>query len=199
MPTIQIPGLEEDEIRCLFAVSKTEYMKSPRPSDMQFDWFFNSAYLGLIDAKKRVDKTNPKWKSFLSFRMKGAIKDALRNYDEVPRSMRKIGGVPNKIYFSDVDRSKTEQGDGKHKLLADEILGIEAPEIKNRDHSIWKVLTRTFGHETTLILRLYYAEGMFMSEVGKVVGYSESRISQIIKQHLPRIKHVLRNYNSKAA
>ena len=50
-------------------------------------------------------------------------------------------------------------------------------------------LTRDLAREERLVLMLYYFEGMTMAEIGSVLNLSESRVSQIHKEILQRLRH----------
>jgi RNA polymerase sigma factor for flagellar operon FliA len=50
-------------------------------------------------------------------------------------------------------------------------------------------LTRGLPREERLVLTLYYFEGMTMAEIGSVLSLSESRVSQIHKDILVRLRH----------
>src|SRR4030043_511803 len=46
-----------------------------------------------------------------------------------------------------------------------------------------------------LMISLYYYEELTMKEIGKIMGYTESRISQLHTQAMYRLKHKLREYS----
>jgi RNA polymerase sigma factor for flagellar operon FliA len=45
-----------------------------------------------------------------------------------------------------------------------------------------------------LLISLYYYEELTMKEIGQIMGYTESRISQLHTQAMYRLKHKLREY-----
>jgi RNA polymerase sigma factor for flagellar operon FliA len=45
-----------------------------------------------------------------------------------------------------------------------------------------------------LLISLYYYEELTMKEIGQIMGYTESRISQLHTQAMYRLKHKLRPY-----
>lgn len=49
------------------------------------------------------------------------------------------------------------------------------------DHDEFEFLLRGINHDDRIIMRLYYVGGYYMKEIAKIVGYTESRISQKIK------------------
>jgi len=50
-------------------------------------------------------------------------------------------------------------------------------------------ITRGLNREEKLVLILYYYEGLTMSEIGLVLNLSESRVSQIHKDVLTRLRN----------
>ncbi len=46
-----------------------------------------------------------------------------------------------------------------------------------------------------LLISLYYYEELTMKEIGQIMGYTESRISQMHTQAMYRLKHKLREYS----
>jgi RNA polymerase sigma factor for flagellar operon FliA len=46
-----------------------------------------------------------------------------------------------------------------------------------------------------LLISLYYYEELTMKEIGQIMGYTESRISQLHTQAMYRLKHKLREYS----
>ena len=46
-----------------------------------------------------------------------------------------------------------------------------------------------------LLISLYYYEELTMKEIGQIMGYTESRISQLHTQAMYRLRHKLREYN----
>jgi len=49
-----------------------------------------------------------------------------------------------------------------------------------------------------LLVSLYYYEELTMKEIGEVMGYTESRISQLHTQAMCRLRHRLRDYSQEA-
>lgn len=69
------------------------------------------------------------------------------------------------------------------------------PAVKVARQLLADHLTRGLSHEERLVLDLYYFEQMTMAEIGSVLMLSESRVSQIHKEILQRLRqrfgHVL--------
>lgn len=65
----------------------------------------------------------------------------------------------------------------------------EDPATKVSRELLTEHLTSALPHEERLVIRLYYFEGMTMAEIGSVLSLSESRVSQIHKDILVRLRH----------
>jgi len=65
----------------------------------------------------------------------------------------------------------------------------EDPAIKVTRELLTDHLTRGLSREERLVIVLYYFEEMTMAEIGSVLDLSESRVSQIHKEILQRLRH----------
>ena len=63
------------------------------------------------------------------------------------------------------------------------------PAVKVSRELLTDYLTKGLAREERLVLVLYYFEEMTMSEIGNVLALSESRVSQIHKEILQRLRH----------
>lgn len=59
------------------------------PPLLTVDDLVSVGIIGLLDAMRTFDSSKAKLKTFAEFRIKGAMLDELRNFDEVPRSLKK--------------------------------------------------------------------------------------------------------------
>ncbi|MFQ5461853.1 MAG: sigma-70 family RNA polymerase sigma factor [Phycisphaerae bacterium] len=69
----------------------------------------------------------------------------------------------------------------------------EDPAVTVSRELLTEHLTRGLPREERLVLTLYYFEGMTMAEIGSVLRLSESRVSQIHKDILQRLRHRFAN------
>jgi RNA polymerase sigma factor (sigma-70 family) len=72
---------------------------------------------------------------------------------------------------------RTDNSDRDQDMLA--ITDAELERVDHEDEITQ--LSRGFGVFNVLILRLYYLENMTMKEIGALIGRSEGRVSQILK------------------
>lgn len=63
------------------------------------------------------------------------------------------------------------------------------PAVRVSRDMLSKYITRGLSREERLVLVLYYYEDLTMAEIGSVLNLSESRVSQIHKDILQRLRH----------
>ncbi len=87
----------------------------------------------------------------------------------------RVGSISTRVARSDAGQRDLEGAD----LLADD--RQPDPSQAAERLSVRQLLTRGMSRAERLILILYYHEGMSMKEIGKTLGMSESRVSQLHK------------------
>lgn len=177
-------------------------------AQVRYDELLSAASVGLLHAvpKFRLDGgANPK--TFLAFRIVGEIKDYLREQDWLSRKERlklsrverwseaqfaagrvvtdddieaEFGKLPNRIEPRSISRVvfKGELRD----LTVSECLVARA----ETDSRVSVELLRNLNRNERLIV-LLYADGVTMKEIGRELGLSESRVSQMVKELRPRL------------
>ena len=100
--------------------------------------------------------------------------------------------------------------DGPHKTMSRSLEQLEPdlPEIL-QDAQVWdsflavhlselqEIMVRAIEalpDKEKLLISLYYYEELTMKEIGEIMGYTESRISQLHTQAMYRLRHQLRDY-----
>ena len=152
----------------------------------------SDAFVGLINA---IDKFDPcrgiKFMTFATIRIRGAMLDGLRERDWVPR----------------LERLRISQGDTQQKsrMVSLEAINEKIAKMCNRSfdrkdpaapdpasaediRDFWRIVLKGFNRIERLIVTLYFIEDLTMKQIGKQVGLSESRISQLMSALRPRIE-----------
>jgi RNA polymerase sigma factor for flagellar operon FliA len=97
-------------------------------------------------------------------------------------SLRQLAGYP---------------GGGKKpaEFLQDENLqdALQAAHLSQLRQIVIKAL-EVLPDKENLLIYLYYYEELTMKEIGQIMGYTESRISQLHTQAMSRLRHRLREY-----
>ncbi|RKY03257.1 FliA/WhiG family RNA polymerase sigma factor [Candidatus Poribacteria bacterium] len=194
----------------------------------------SAGIIGLLDAIEKFDPSKKaSFKTYATYRIKGAILDEIRALDWVPRNVREKAQILENAYAAleqKLMRPPTEEEvaeylkisvdklrdmllevQGAALLTLDDIVLDEetgesirehvvdkntaTPEQKMAYEEAKKLLARAIEglpEKEKLVLSLYYYEEMTMKEIGRVLGVSESRVSQIHSSAILRLKGKLK-------
>ena len=183
-------------------------MRSRLPQSVDQDDLVSDGVLGLMDAIERFDPGRGlSFQTFAVPRIRGAIIDGLRAMDFVPRSVRdkvrivaqataaleeRLGRPPEDTEIAreigvpvQQVRDLTRQASSNHANLddfelADELASAADESLEAGDVSA--SLRRVVGElneRDQVVIALYYFEGLTLAEIGRVLGVTESRISQV--------------------
>lgn len=136
-----------------------------------------AAAIALGRARETFDPSRGvKWASYAQWRARGAMLDALREIDHVPRLERaraRAAGreLPEVLSMQgDAVDVASQGGDRATTPAADELAA-------RRD--LWAELPRLVGRRGAEVLRGCFLDGLTLLEIGRELGISESRTSQI--------------------
>lgn len=184
-------------------------MRSRLPHTVDQDDLVSDGVIGLMDAIERFDPGRGlSFQTFAVPRIRGAIIDGLRAMDFVPRSVRdkvrivqqaqhaleeRLGRLPDDeevarelgVGVQQV-RELTRQTSSAHANLDDFDLADEldsaaaetAVEKGDANASLMRVIEE-LSERDQVVIALYYFEGLTLAEIGRVLGVSESRVSQV--------------------
>lgn len=184
-------------------------LRSRLPETVEYADLVSDGIFGLMEAIERFDPDRGlSFQTFAVPRIRGAMVDALRSLDWVPRSVRDkvrqveeaqrdlevaLGRIPEEAEVAahldmSVDtlralsaKAATSSVSALEDLdLADELSpsGTQAVE----DEASRATLLRVVGdlpERDQVIIALYYFEHFTLAEIGRVLGVSESRVSQL--------------------
>jgi RNA polymerase sigma factor for flagellar operon FliA len=183
-------------------------MRSRLPHSVDQDDLVSDGVLGLMDAIERFDPARGlSFQTFAVPRIRGAIIDGLRAMDFVPRSVRdkvrivqqatialeeRLGRLPEDEEIArevgvpvQQVRDLTKQASSNHANLddfelADELASAADSSVEQGDtkDSLRRVIGE-LGERDQVVIALYYFEGLTLAEIGRVLGVTESRISQV--------------------
>ncbi len=121
----------------------------------------SAAYFGLIDAAQRYDPSRYQFSTFAARRVRGAIQDALRSL--APRG-----------YTRNASSAPRRESDGSLDHASPSLpVGWELDSIDAIDS-----LTAALPDRERAVLRLYYAHGLNLKQIGARLGFSESLACQ---------------------
>ena len=184
-------------------------LRTRLPDSVDYNDLVSDGIIGLMDAIERFDPGRGlTFQTFAVPRIRGAMVDALRALDWVPRSVRekvrrvdeaqrileaRLGRIPDdpeiaaelgipvselrelyaKVAFTSV--ATLDDLD-----LADDLAGAATHRVED-DHAK-AALLKVVGElpeRDQVIIALYYFEGFTLAEIGRVLGVTESRVSQL--------------------
>lgn len=184
-------------------------LRTRLPDSVDYGDLVSDGIIGLMEAIDRFDPARGlTFQTFAVPRIRGAMVDALRALDWVPRSVRekvrqveqaqrvleaRLGRIPDDPEIADelgmsvpalrdlyAKVSFTSVGTLEDLELADDLSAAATHEIE--DDQAKAALLRVVGElpeRDQILIALYYFEGLTLSEIGRVLGVSESRVSQL--------------------
>lgn len=157
----------------------------------------SSGIIGLAEAWDRYDTSRGvAFEAFAVPRIKGAVIDAIRSSDWVPRKARQRSrntGEPVAVLVSlDGQRSNGESDGSSADRIADESLplpGMELLAAEQRRELV--VALNDLPERERLIVTLHYFHGTQLAEIARSLGVTESRVSQLHGRALRMLRETL--------
>jgi len=174
------------------------------------DDLVSAGMIGLLDAAGKFDgSSGVPFEKYAEFRIRGAMIDELRKMDCVPRSIRvqvnrtkrfcegfeKMNGSPPEIEGL-TSMNEAFVYDRNIKLEDCPSKDADSFEILSREETkrdVAKMLDQLSQSEKTIISLMYYNE-LSMTHVGEEMGLTTSRISQIHKGVLSKLRKKSRKF-----
>ena len=169
-------------------VARNWFHKVPR--SVTFDEIVSAAWAGAIDAADRFDPARKvKLASFAKWRISGAIGDYLRSLDPVSRDERRKlkanPDVPQPRTFS--IQSVYDNGDRRIFDIGDK-RSRQAVRRVEAGLDVAKIIRRADVKPRAISILTRHAHGEKMKAIGRSEGIKESRVSQICKATLVKLR-----------
>lgn len=103
--------------------------------------------------------------------------------------LSRLSQLGKEVHFSAMEPSGDRRSQGSSHGWDIRDPHSEDPAVKVTRELLTDHLGRGLAREERLVLMLYYFEDMTMAEIGSVLNLSESRVSQIHKEILQRLRH----------
>lgn len=103
--------------------------------------------------------------------------------------LSRLSQLGKEVHFSAMEPSGDRRSQGSSHSWDIRDPHSEDPAVKVTRELLTDHLGRGLAREERLVLMLYYFEDMTMAEIGSVLNLSESRVSQIHKEILQRLRH----------
>jgi RNA polymerase sigma factor for flagellar operon FliA len=203
------------------AVKKMAYKLNERlPSNIEFDELYSIGIEELVKRSKFYDSSlNDNFWGYSKKRIYGSMLDFLRSLDTISRSSRKLVKMIDKEVLKYVNEHDNEPGDDYlSELLGESIEKIREAKIASeiyatlpmndqlhildnsnvledveRDLLIEKItgIIDTFKERDRMVIQLYYLEELSLKEISDTLNITQSRISQIHKSIVIKIRNIL--------
>jgi RNA polymerase sigma factor for flagellar operon FliA len=165
------------------------------PRSVTEEELLSDAVLGLVRAVEHYDPDcGTRFVTYASHRIRGAILDELRARDWVPRLTRHRAraagaedGLRRMIPFSRIEAERDRTGDDPALEYEDEDASGPFKLVEAGDDCA--VLLAGLSARERATVTFYYAEDRSMREIGAALGICESRVSQILKGALAKMRH----------
>lgn len=208
-------------IQYLPAVKAMAYrMKERLPSHLEVSELISIGTEELIKLARRYDEgLNDSFWGYAKSRVYGAMLDYLRSLDVISRASRKlIKAIDMEVskYFNEHEEEPSDEylshvlGESVEKIREAKIASdiymlvpideqynlmeptniidkLEKEELIEKIHNVLK----TFSKREQLIIQLYFLEELNLSEIKEILNITESRISQITKEVIKKIRNSL--------
>ena len=210
---------DELALEYLPAVKSMAYkLKTRLPASVEVDDLISIATEELIKVARRYDpKLNDSFWGYVKQRVYGSMLDYLRNLDIVSRGDRKIIKDIEKEVINYYNEYQTEPSDEylakklnlplkkiKKARLASEIYNVmpieeqlnvfEDVEKKVEEEELIEIIKKELKNmpkREQLVIQLYYFEELSLKEISQILDITESRISQIHKDVIRKIRKKL--------
>jgi RNA polymerase sigma factor for flagellar operon FliA len=196
-------------------------VRSGLPRSVEHADVVSEGMIGLIDALERFEPERElAFPTYAVPRIRGAILDAVRAGDWVPRSVRarakEIEATRTALHRSlqrppeddevadELGLTVSEVRDGSRARTwvayasADELADLEelAPDLDDAfdDAGLRDLLmpaVRALPERDRIVIALYFFEGLTLAEVGRVLGVTESRVSQLRSRATKALREAL--------
>lgn len=166
---------------------------------------YSAANMGLLRAITTFTPGKSAFSTYARMRIENTIADTLREIDPLSRKSRQdtkrhaaIAARLDQEAGRTVSDGEFQSLTGEDRLRAPEHHAVEclktrtpqiAPEVSEYERSeSFRMATRGLTLDEQTILYLYFYKQARMRDIGSIMGYSESRVSQLCKAILERLK-----------
>jgi RNA polymerase sigma factor (sigma-70 family) len=181
--------MKKEHIKVAMDIARRYAAFIPKHSILSVDDLFSEAIIGLIDAKKKFDKK--KGIPFLAYariRIKGAVLDALRKEDILPKDVR----------YQVKHNEKNHHFHTSRQEYIDDVScfpnGLDDLLIQREEAHIIKDMIERLDGESSLIIMLHYYDDLSLYDIGAIFDRSNVLMSIKIKRSLAILKKSLGEY-----
>lgn len=165
----------------------------------------SSGVIGLAEAWERYDVSRGvAFEAFAVPRIKGAVVDAIRAADWVPRKARQrsrdTGQAVAVLVSLDGQRGTGESDGTSVERIADDSLPLPGTELLAAEQRReLMVALNGLPERERLIVTLHYFHGTQLAEIAKSLGVTESRVSQLHGRALRMLRECIEDLSTPSA
>jgi RNA polymerase sigma factor for flagellar operon FliA len=155
---------------------------------------FGFGVIGLLDAIEKFDRSlGYRFETYSFPRITGAMKDGLRKFDWLPR---RAASRPNraihKIYCVDL-QARSATGASLQDSIADPnwSVPLEQLDIQSDHQEVAEAVESELDERERKVIFAHYYERRTLADIGRELGVTESRVSQLHRQALRSIERNL--------
>jgi RNA polymerase sigma factor for flagellar operon FliA len=171
--------------------AKFETFCQQRISGAVMDW------LRSLDPQSRTVRNFEKLRSLVQEQLgtdaeygvsRGDVANRLAMSMDRYEQLSRLSQLGKEVHFSAMEPPSDRSGQGSNYVWDIRDTHAEDPGVKVAREVLSEYITRGLTREERLVLLLYYFEEMTMAEIGSVLDLSESRVSQIHKEIILRLR-----------
>jgi RNA polymerase sigma factor for flagellar operon FliA len=156
------------------------------PGNIELDDLVQVGMIALDGAiRDYIPEPGAKFETYASLRIRGAILDELRRNDPLTRAQRKTG--------DDVFLNSLEDSLEVFELAEPGLGPLGELEDKRRAQALAREI-RNLRPRERYVMELHYDHDMKLKEIGVILGVSESRVCQMIRDITVKLRKALNGY-----
>lgn len=160
------------------------------PASYQGD-LYGFGVIGLFNAIERFDVSlGYRFETFSYRRISGAMNDGLRAFDWLPRNARRLPGrALQKVVCVDF-QSRSDHGPSVQDSFADpdSYSALERLDLEGDYEEVAEAIALDLEPRERAVILAYYFERRTLADIGRELGVTESRVSQIHRHALGRLR-----------
>ena len=168
--------------------------------NVEYDDLVGYGIFGLIDAIDKYDAgKDVKFETYASLRIRGSILDQIRKIAfEIGITEEELSAWQSQLKITNIVSLNEYVEQGSEPVMdAHGNSHFIQPEEKIQENELKKVLKETLGlltEKERRVIELYYYEELTLKEISRVLGVTESRISQLHTKALLKMRKKMGNY-----
>lgn len=176
-----------------FVKQIASHLERKLPSSYRGD-LYGFGVIGLLNAIERFDTSlGYRFETFSYRRIHGAMNDGLRCFDWLPRNARRLPTrALQSVYCVDF-QARSDYGPSIQDAFADpdSDAALERLDLEGDYEEVVEAIELNLEPRQRFVILAHYFERRTLADIGRELGVTESRVSQLHRQALRRLRHNL--------